>query len=163
VIPINGIRSPVEPSYINTQFVLHFDGCSKGNPGPAGAGAVIYKNNEEYWSSCYTIGKHFTNNYAEYCGLIMGLRGAISHNINNILVKGDSMLVIKQMKGEYKVQSDLLKQLNSEALELTKRFSCIDFEHVYRDKNTRADELANFGLVECMKNTKQSTSSRIFE
>ena len=163
VIPVNATISSCKSSNFNTPFVLHFDGCSKGNPGPAGAGAVIYKDNVEYWSSCYTVGKHFTNNYAEYCGLLLGLRGAISHNITHLLVKGDSMLVIKQMRGEYKVQSDLLKQLINEAMDLTKHFSYIDFEHVYRDKNTRADELANFGLVECMKNTKQSTSSRIFE
>jgi ribonuclease HI len=64
--------------YPSTEYALYFDGCSKGNPGPSGIGAVIYKNNVEYWASCRYIGDNRTNNEAEYSALILGLEEAIN-------------------------------------------------------------------------------------
>lgn len=131
----------------NPIYKLQFDGCSKGNPGPAGAGAVIYKNENEIWSSNLFVGKHNTNNEAEYEGLIMGLENAADLNIKVLHVEGDSMLVIKQMKGEYKVKSPNLIPLYEEAYVLTKFFDKIFFRHIYREKNKRADELSNQSLI----------------
>jgi len=127
------------------KYVLRFDGASKGNPGISGAGAVLYLNNKEIWSKSKYIGKHQTNNYAEYYGMIIGLREAIKREIKDIYVEGDSDLVIKQMLGEYKVKSKNLKDLFKEAKRLELQFNFIDFKHIYRDKNERADELANIG------------------
>lgn len=123
-------------------YVLFFDGCAKGNPGFAGSGAVMYKDDEEIWSKSEYLEKQ-TNNYAEYCGLIMGLQYAVEKEIKNLIVNGDSMLVIKQMTGAYKVNSPNLIELYNEAIRLKAQFDTINFQHVYREDNKRADELAN--------------------
>lgn len=135
----------ITPS-INKYFSLYFDGCSKGNPGPAGAGAVLYYDNNEIWSDSIFVGKKETNNTAEYNGLILGLNKAIQLNIQNLLVFGDSALVINQINGVYKVKSETLIPLYNTAIEKTKLFTNITFAHVYRNDNKRADELSNLGL-----------------
>ena len=128
------------------QYIMYFDGCSKGNPGLGGAGAVLYKDELEIWGSSEIVGKHVTNNVAEYSGLIMGLKEVYTRQIKNIIVRGDSQLVIKQMRGEYKVNSKSLEEYYKQAKLLEKHVGNIVFEHVYRDKNTRADELSNLAL-----------------
>jgi len=133
-------------------YKLFFDGCSKGNPGIAGAGAVIYNHfNKEIWSKSSFVGKKETNNVAEYSGLILGLEEVVEMggSIRNLIIKGDSKLVIEQMKGNYKVNSPNLLQLYKKAKELLLKgnFESIDFIHVYRNENKRADELSNLGLV----------------
>lgn len=132
---------------MNDTYSLYFDGCSKGNPGKAGAGAVIYKNNMEVFSISIFVGEKETNNVAEYNGLLVGLREAIKLNIKELEVKGDSLLVIKQMNGEYQVKSPTLLKLFTEAKIMKQNFNKITFEHVYRANNKRADELSNQGLV----------------
>lgn len=129
-----------------TAYILYFDGCSKGNPGLGGAGAVLYKDGEEIWGSSQLVGEKVTNNVAEYSGLIMGLKEVYTRQIKNIIVRGDSQLVIKQMKGEYKVKSSNLVECYQQAKLLEKHVGNIVFEHVYRDKNKRADELSNMAL-----------------
>ena len=128
-------------------YTLFFDGCSKGNPGPAGAGAVIYdENNNEIWADSSFVGIKETNNVAEYSGLLLGLNEAIKRNITKLLVKGDSKLVIEQLKGSYQVKSLRLLPFFEKAKNLSKNFKSIKFEHVYRTDNKRADELSNSGL-----------------
>ena len=131
---------------MNDTYTLFFDGCSKGNPGKAGAGAVIYKNNTEIYSKSFYVGDKETNNIAEYTGLIIGLTEAINLKIKKLNVKGDSELIIKQMNDEYKVKSTNILQLFKNAKKLTELFNEITFNHVYRNNNTRADELANNAL-----------------
>ena len=87
------------------KFNLFFDGCSKGNPGDSGAGAVIYQGNLELYSRTLFVGKNITNNVSEYTGLIIGLELALENGIKELAVNGDSLLVIKQMNGEYKVKA----------------------------------------------------------
>ena len=82
------------------EYKLQFDGCSKSNPGIAGAGAVIYKFNKEINNKIQFVGNNSTNNVAEYTGLIIGLKLAIDMGIKSLVVEGDSMLIIKQMKEE---------------------------------------------------------------
>tara|TARA_B100000902_G_C27313807_1_gene920019 strand:- start:3501 stop:3899 length:399 start_codon:yes stop_codon:yes gene_type:complete len=132
---------------MNDTFTLYFDGCSKGNPGKAGAGAVIYKNNTEIFSISSYVGDKETNNIAEYTGLIIGLSEAINLKIKKLNVKGDSELIIKQMNDEYKVKSTHILQLFKNAKKLTELFDEITFNHVYRNDNRRADELANNSLL----------------
>jgi ribonuclease HI len=128
------------------EYKLQFDGCSKANPGIAGAGAVIYKLNQEISSKIKFVGNNSTNNAAEYTGLIIGLKEAILLGIKTLLVEGDSMLVIKQMNGEYKVKSTNLIDLYNEANDLSKKFENIYFKHIYRENNKRADELSNLAI-----------------
>jgi ribonuclease HI len=91
-------------------YTLYFDGCSKGNPGPSGAGAVIYDVlMKEIWSVAHFVGSNNTNNEAEYTGLLVGLRRAVEMGMTDLLVCGDSQLIIRQMKGEYKVKSASLR------------------------------------------------------
>jgi len=130
----------------STFYTLYFDGCSKGNPGKSGAGYVIYKNDEEIMSKSIYVGDKETNNKAEYTGLLEGLRYAIENHIDCLHVKGDSILAIRQMKGEYKVKSENILALYQEAKLLCEQFSHITFEHVYRKDNKRADQLANLAL-----------------
>jgi ribonuclease HI len=131
----------------SNNYVMYFDGCSKGNPGKAGAGAIIYENDNEIWSSGFFVGNNQTNNYAEYCGLIHGLEEAVKRDINCLTVKGDSLLVIKQMLGQYQVKSQNLQNLFQEAKNLEKNFEKIEFIHVLRKYNTVADHLSNIGLL----------------
>jgi ribonuclease HI len=128
-------------------YEMYFDGCSKGNPGLSGAGAVIYKNGEEIWSNSYFVSDIATNNVAEYFGLIRGLKHAIKMNIRSLIVKGDSQLIIKQMKGEYQVKSESMIELYNITKEFESQFKNISYEHVYRKYNKRADQLSNEGLL----------------
>ena len=127
------------------EFKLNFDGASKGNPGLSGAGMVIYKNEEEIWSSHKFIGCK-TNNQAEYSALIFGLEGALNLGIKSLSVLGDSLLVINQVNGLYKVKSDFILPLHKEVLALKSKFDFIEFNHVYRDNNKRADQLSNMAF-----------------
>jgi len=125
------------------KYTLMFDGGSSGNPGPSGCGSVLYENETEIWSDAFYVGDRETNNTAEYMGLIRGLKHVVEiGNVDNLTVKGDSLLVIKQMKGEYKVNTPHIKVLNSVAKELAKKIKDIEFIHIPREMNKRADELS---------------------
>ena len=126
-------------------YTLNFDGCSKGNPGLAGIGIVIYNKGIEIHSAYKFIGIK-TNNQSEYSALIFGLQEAIKMEIDQISIFGDSQIVINQINGLFKIKSDNLLELNKEANELKKQFKYIEFNHVPREKNKRADELSNIAL-----------------
>lgn len=128
-------------------YTLFFDGCSKGNPGESGAGAVIFRDDKEIYTESFFVGDRETNNVAEYTGLIMGLSYAVDNNMDTLVVKGDSNLVIRQMKGEFQVKSPKLMPYYQEAKKLSGKIKNICYEHVYRDNNKRADELANNALL----------------
>lgn len=129
----------------SAEYVMNFDGASRGNPGLSGAGAVIYKNGDEIWSSCKFVGIK-TNNQSEYSALILGLKGALTLGITNLSVLGDSLLVINQVNGIYKVKSSSIFDLYEEVLGLKSQFNFVEFNHVYRNYNKRADELSNLAL-----------------
>ena len=128
-------------------YKLNFDGCSKGNPGLAGAGAVIYHLDKEIWFDTLLVGEKCTNNHAEYAGLLLGLEQAKALNIKCIKIEGDSQLVINHMKGIYKCKSDNLLPLYKKAKELETFFDKIDYIHVLRNQNKRADELSNIAII----------------
>lgn len=133
-----------------SKHTLYFDGCSKSNPGHAGAGYVIYETNNQTSSEkacdAVYIGPKITNNVAEYSGLFFGLQKAIDLQIKIITVKGDSLLVIKQMRGEYQVKSPNLLDLHQKCKQLMQQFEHIEFVHVLRHLNQRADALSNEGV-----------------
>ena len=130
-------------------YTLFFDGASRGNPGVAGAGFVIEDEKGETFDEGYAfLGDNVTNNYAEYSALHNGLIRVLRNGIYNILIKGDSLLVIKQMRGEYRCKSANLKELFVKCRKLIKAFKNIEFEHIRRDKNKKADKLANLAIDE---------------
>jgi ribonuclease HI len=130
----------------NTIPILRFDGGSRGNPGKSGCGFVIHKsktNDTQIYSDCCYLGDNQTNNYAEYNGIIMGLEKAIKLNIKSIIIEGDSLLVINQLLGKWKVKSENIKILHEKADNLLKMFDYYTLTHIPRSKNKIADELAN--------------------
>ena len=137
------------------EYKLQFDGCSKNNPGLAGAGAVIYKNGIEIWADHLFVGTNNTNNYAEYSGLLFGLEKAIELNIKALHIEGDSLLVINQMTGKYKCNSPNLIEIHKKTKELIPNFNDIMFVHIFRNKNVRADELSNNAVIEYLKTNKK--------
>jgi ribonuclease HI len=136
----------LECEAMNETITVNFDGGSRGNPGPAGVGVVLAA---EDGITLVTKGKYIgnaTNNTAEYMGLILGLREAAQLGARKIVVRGDSELVIKQMRGEYRVKNPALKQLFDQARELLEKFQSVKFEHNLRHHNSLADRLANLAM-----------------
>ena len=130
----------------NDKYLLRFDGACRGNPGKSSAGAVLYKNNEEIWTKSMYLGDNFTNNIAEYFSLLLGLEEVVNRHILHLDVQGDSLLVINQINGKWKVKNENLKKLYQKAKYFEKKFNYITFTHIYREGNKRADELANQAL-----------------
>jgi ribonuclease HI len=122
---------------------LFTDGAARGNPGPAGAGAVIISPEGHIVAK---VGKYLgetTNNVAEYTGLILGLKRAKAMGLRELEVLADSELLVKQLAGEYQVKADHLRPLHDEAQALIKGFEIIEIRHIPREENTAADEMSN--------------------
>lgn len=127
-----------------TDAVLYVDGASFGNPGPSGTGVVLRMGDDTVVERSEDVG-YGTNNQAEYRALIEGLGEALQRGVRNLLVCSDSQLLVRQMTGEYKLKAKGLKGLKAEADALRERFDQVRFEHVRREGNARADELAKAG------------------
>ena len=123
-------------------FTAHVDGGARGNPGPAGWGAVIEtpvgETVELHGSLAYA-----TNNVAEYNGLIEALKWCRDQGATTVHVRSDSLLLVQQMKGVYKVKHEGLKPLHGAARVLAHEIGRVTFEHVRREYNKDADRLAN--------------------
>jgi len=131
---------------MDEQLILQFDGGSRGNPGPAGIGVVV---SAADGTPLVTLGRFIgraTNNVAEYRALITAMQEAKKLGAKRILIRGDSELVIKQMKGEYRVKNPDMKLLYDEAQELIADFESAKIEHNLRNKNELADTLANLAM-----------------
>ncbi len=128
-------------------ITIFTDGGARGNPGPAGSGAVIYDGKKKVAEISKFLGIQ-TNNFAEYEALLLALQktkelfgSPVPHPVS---VKMDSELIVKQMKGEYKVKHSVLKEKHTRArLLIAESFPKITFTHVRREKNKEADKLAN--------------------
>ena len=127
---------------------ITFDGASRGNPGLSGAGFVIWDEEKKIFEGSSFISDNATNNYAEYMALILALEKCIELNLKNIIIKGDSKLVIQQIQGNYKVKSDSLKPLYEKVVLELKQFSYLKFIHIKRSLNKDADKLANLAIDE---------------
>ncbi|MBU0573441.1 MAG: ribonuclease HI family protein [Candidatus Margulisbacteria bacterium] len=121
------------------------DGASRGNPGPAGIGAVIKQNDQVIKEISEYIGRS-TNNVAEYTAFIKALEEALLLGARKAVVKTDSELLVKQINGEYRVKNEGLKPLHFLAKDLVSRFKSCHVQHVPREKNQQADDLANAAL-----------------
>ena len=128
-----------------TSIDLYADGASRSNPGPAGIGVVIYIEGNEIHTISEYIGEA-TNNEAEYLAVIKGLEYLLEKHYTSVNCYLDSQLVVEQVKGNYRVSAKNLKPLNKQLLSLVERFHEIGFYHIPREKNSRADELANKGI-----------------
>ena len=121
----------------------HVDGGARGNPGPAGYGVVITDSHGKKIAELSQYLGHHTNNYAEYNGLLAALRYAIAHKIQSVKIISDSELMVRQMKGVYKVRHPELRRLFDEAQHLTAQIEHVEIRHALREHNQNADRLAN--------------------
>lgn len=129
------------------EFKLFADGGSRGNPGPAASGAVLFKNGEEVGRAGKFLGDT-TNNVAEYTAIIIGLELALSEGVTELEVNLDSQLAVRQLIGEYKIKAEHIKPLAARVLELAAKFEKITFNHVKREFNKEADAIVNEVLDE---------------
>ncbi len=124
--------------------IVEADGGSRGNPGPAGYGAVVIDaSTHEVLAERKDFVGHATNNVAEYRGLIAGLQAAAELGASSVAVRMDSKLVVEQMAGRWRVKNDRLRPLADQAVALCAAFDEISFEWIPREQNTHADRLAN--------------------
>ena len=124
-------------------LIAHSDGGARGNPGPAGYGVVIQDQSGRKVAARSEYLGHQTNNFAEYQGLIAALEYAIEHGPKALWVISDSELLVRQIKGIYKVKNAVLKDLHARAKELIKELEWFSIDHALREHNQEADRLAN--------------------
>ena len=130
----------------------NIDGGSRGNPGPAGYGVRIEREDGSIVELKEAL-PLATNNVAEYSGLLAALRWAVAHGITTLHVRSDSLLLVKQMKGQYRVKNPGLQPLYEDARSLVRQIGRVTFEHVRREFNKDADRLANEAMDEAAAST----------
>lgn len=131
---------------MNKNIIIFSDGGARGNPGPAGIGAVLYDQEKNKLAEISKYLGETTNNQAEYKALIAGLKKAKELEAKEVKCFLDSELVVKQLNREYKVKHKDLAPLFLEIYNLSQYFSSIEFVHVPREKNIEADRLANLAM-----------------
>lgn len=140
-------------------LVAHCDGGARGNPGPAGYGAVLQTEDGETLAELSEFLGIRTNNYAEYSGLLGVLAWALEHGYRRLRVVSDSELMVKQIQGRYKVNSPDLKPLWTEARSRIAKLEEFQITHALRHKNKEADRLANLAMDRGMGRDPGSNSS----
>jgi ribonuclease HI len=148
-----------EPKPATPAYRANIDGGSRGNPGPAAYGVVIRDGRGEVAARLKKYIGRFTNNVAEYYGLIAAMDYAQSHAIRALRVESDSELLVKQMRGQYKVKSADLQPLYERAKKMSQAFELFRIDHVYREQNREADTLANEALDETEGKVSRPTSA----
>jgi len=131
------------PKSAPAAHTAHVDGGARGNPGPAGYGVAIQDASGHTVAELSEYLGHRTNNYAEYQGLLAALRYATENQIKALRVISDSELMVRQMKGIYKVRHPELRKLYDEAQQLARRLEHFEIRHALREHNQIADRLAN--------------------
>ena len=135
-------------------ITAYIDGGARGNPGPAGYGVRIESAGGEVIDELHGGLGVATNNVAEYNGLLAALQWAVQHGERDVLVRADSELLVKQMRGEYKVKHPGLQPLYVRARLLVMELGSVRFEHVRRELNKEADRLSNLGMDEAEERLK---------
>ena len=143
-----GLFGEPEPQTKPAAYRANIDGGSRGNPGPAAYGVVIRDPSGKIIARLKKYIGRMTNNVAEYYGLIAALDYAQSNQIRALRIESDSELLVKQMRGQYKVKSGDLKPLFERAKKMSQSFASFRIEHVYREQNAEADALANEAMDE---------------
>jgi len=138
------VGDPPRHSRAARVFVINVDGASRGNPGPAAAGWIIRdaRDGQPLLEKGRALGKE-TNNRAEYFALIFALEDAVLLSADDVLVRSDSELLVKQMTGQYRVKNAGLKGLFKRAMDLAGGFKRFHVHHVPREENKEADAAAN--------------------
>src|SRR5262249_6458299 len=129
-----------------TYLIAHTDGGARGNPGPAGYGVVIHDSSGKNVAALSEYLGRQTNNFAEYRALIAALEYAVERGPKALKVISDSELMVRQIKGIYKVKDPTLRDLHARASQLMRQLEWFNIEHVLRGKNREADELANAAM-----------------
>src|SRR5437660_11418938 len=143
-----GLFGDPEPQTKPSSYRANIDGGSRGNPGPASYGVVIRDPKGEIIARLKKYIGRMTNNVAEYYGLIAALDYAQSHQIRALRIESDSELLVKQMRGKYKVKSADLKPLFERAKKMSQALASFRIDHIYREQNAEADALANEAMDE---------------
>jgi len=144
------------PGAPDSYLIAHVDGGARGNPGPAGYGVVITDQAGHKVASLSEYLGHQTNNYAEYNGLLAALDYALEHGPRALKVVGDSELLVKQIRGEYKVKSPTLLELYQRAKQMIAQLEWFQIQHVLRGGNQEADRLANLAMDKGMGRTSSA-------
>ncbi len=126
--------------------LIHTDGASRGNPGPASGGLAVYDINKNcIYEEAFSLGSQ-TNNVAEYSAVLRALQLSAKNKVQTLILKSDSEFLVKQLSGLYKVKSPNIKTLYKECKKQESQIPKVEFHHVRREQNKRADELANMIL-----------------
>jgi len=141
--PSRGLFSSPHPKTPEHYLIAHSDGGARGNPGPAGYGVVLQDEAGRKVAALSQYLGHQTNNFAEYHGLIAALEYAIGHGHKALKVVSDSELLVRQIKGIYKVKNETLKELHGRARQLIAQLDWFFIDHALREHNREADDLAN--------------------
>jgi ribonuclease HI len=139
-----------DSSNINNVIEIFCDGASRGNPGPASIGVVAYLGEKVVFEISETIGIE-TNNVAEWTALFRGFQNAVEEGFQSLHFFLDSELVVKQMKGEYKIKKPELQSIKAKIDPLIDLVQSVKFQHIPREKNKEADRLANEALDKLKK------------
>lgn len=131
------------PAAPGETVIANIDGGARGNPGPAAYGVVIRTPKGEIVAELSQYLGHQTNNFAEYSGLLAALDYAVREKIASLKVRSDSELLVRQMKGVYKVKNPALQELFRQAQLLVRKLEHFSIEHVFREQNREADRLVN--------------------
>jgi ribonuclease HI len=137
-------------------LTAHSDGGARGNPGPAGYGVVIQDESGQKVAHLSEYLGHQTNNFAEYQGLIAALEYAVEHGPKALKLISDSELLVRQIKGIYKVKNPTLKDLHARAKELIAQLEWFSIGHALREHNQEADRLANAAMDKGMGRADRS-------
>jgi ribonuclease HI len=141
--PSRRLFSSPHPKTPEHYLIAHSDGGARGNPGPAGYGVVLQDEAGRKVAALSQYLGHQTNNFAEYHGLIAALEYAIGHGHKALKVVSDSELLVRQIKGIYKVKNETLKELHGRARQLIAQLDWFSIDHALREHNREADDLAN--------------------
>ncbi|MDF1564677.1 MAG: ribonuclease HI family protein [Deltaproteobacteria bacterium] len=133
------------------------DGAARGNPGPAGAGAVLQSADGRVLGRVGRYLGHQTNNVAEYEAILLGLRAAQELGATEVRLVSDSELLIKQIKGVYRVKAAHLKPYHADVMRLARTFAAFEAVHVKREQNKAADQMANRAVDEELDGTLERT------
>ena len=134
-----------------SHLIANTDGGARGNPGPAGYGVVIKDQDGKKVAGLSEYLGHQTNNFAEYSALLAALRYAVEHGPKALKVISDSELLVKQIKGQYKVKNLALQELHRTAKDLISKLEWFSIEHSFREQNQEADRLANEAMDSGMR------------
>jgi ribonuclease HI len=151
-------ETPADAKPAAAAYRVNIDGGSRGNPGPASYGVVVRNERGEIVAKLKKYIGRTSNNVAEYYSLIAALDYAQAHGVRALRVESDSELLVKQMRGQYKVRSEDLRPLFERVKKMSQTFASFRIDHVYREQNAEADALANEALDEASGLTRKAVA-----